>query len=355
MKAPQSSQRNHDGVGDARGGGVAVEWEFERAQPRRGCARQVDPAAGSGRPDGEMEATTTDVRGRQFGYAVMRQLAALNPSATTRNSCGSAPGLLNGDPMVVHASLLGGFARQMAVPSIARIVYRGGGGGMMGDSALRHDDTLTILGEIVRSGHSSEAGRAAIARMERIHSRFPITGEQKRYALATFIFAGGRAAERLGLPMSDAERKARWQFWRSVAEQMPLGGLPSTAERFIQWTLDYEREHWRYTDDGRAVVDTMFDDWETRWFPPWARPLGRQILLALMGEDLRAVLNLSAPSRHLERLLPAAIRAYLLLTLVRPLRTDRSWVPSYAGMRRTTGRPIASFSVGELAMLQAAA
>jgi 2-polyprenyl-6-methoxyphenol hydroxylase-like FAD-dependent oxidoreductase len=265
----------------------------------------------------------------QLGYTILRRLARLDPGRENEEYMRLSSGVLLGDPILVHGGLLVGFARQMAVPSIARVVYRGGRGDMLVDSARRHDDTLTILGEIVRSGHSSPQGQAAIARMERIHSRFAITDEEKRYTLATFIFEGPRAARRLGLRMSRAEREARWHFWRGVAEQMPLSGLPATAEEFLRWTLGYEREHWRYTDGGRAVVETMFDDWTTRWFPPRARRLGRHVLLVLMGEELRAVLRLEAPSRHVERLLPAALQAYILVTLLRPLRTDRSWVDHF--------------------------
>lgn len=101
--------------------------------------------------------------------------------------------------------------------------------------------------------------------------------------------------------------------------------------------LGYEREHWRYTDGGRQVVDRFFEDWTTRWFPR-ARRLGRQILLASMGEDLRAVLRLEAPSRPIQRLLRAGARAHLPLTLVRPLRSDRSWLDLFRSSPARHGR-----------------
>jgi hypothetical protein len=227
----------------------------------------------------------------------------------------------------VHAGLLIGFSRQVAVPSIARVIYRGGGGDTMHDIAPRIDDTLALFGAFLKWGPSSPEGRAAIARMERIHARFPITDEQKRYTLATLIFEGDRIGERLGIDQFTAgQREAIWRFWRSVAEQMPLGDLPATSEELRRWMLDYEREHWRYTNDAHQVVERFFEDWTTRWFPRPARRLGRQILLAMMGYDLRAALHLEAPSKHLERLLRASIRASSSLTLIRPYRSDRSWL-----------------------------
>lgn len=278
------------------------------------------------------------VGGRQLGYTIRRRIAALDPELDHEEVARLSFDVLYGDPILVHAGYLVGFSRQMAVPSIARVVYRSGGGDNMRDVARRSDDTLTLLGAFLRWGHSSPEGRAAIARMERIHDRFPITDEQKRYTLATSIFEVDRTAQHLGLDRyTVAQRQANWHFWRGVAEQMPLGGLPATAEQFWRWMLDYEREHWHYTDGGRKVVDTFFEDWTTRWFPPRARGLGRQILIALMDEDLRAVHQLEAPSNRVERLVRAGARAYFALTPARPVRNDRSWV-DYFG-RRHSGAP----------------
>lgn len=180
---------------------------------------------------------------RQLGYAVKRRIATLHPERDNEELTRLSLEVLYGDPIFVHGSYLVAFSRQMAVPSIARVVHRGGGGDMMGDSARRNDDTLTFFGEYLRCGHSSREGRAAIARMERIHGRFRITDEQKRYTLASLMFEGDRIAVHLGVDaFTAAEREARWHFWCRVAERMPLGGLPDTREEFWQWTLDYERE-----------------------------------------------------------------------------------------------------------------
>lgn len=239
--------------------------------------------------------------------------------------------VLYGDPIAIHASYLIGFSRQVAVPGIARVIYRGGGGENLRDIARRTDDSLALFGAFFRWGHSSPRGRAAIARMEQIHKRFAIADEQKLYTLATLIFETERIGRQLGFnPFTANQREASWRFWRGVAEQMPLGGLPPTTGELWRWMLEYERKHWRYTDDGRHVVDRFFEDWTTRWFPRLARGLGRQILLALMDEDLRAVLQLEDPSRRVQWLLRASARAYLPLTLVRPLPTDRSWMDYFA-------------------------
>jgi hypothetical protein len=283
-------------------------------------------------------AAASVMRKRQLGYALQRRIAALDPEQDHEEVARLTLEVLHGDRIGVHAALLIGFSRQVAVPSIARVIYRGGGGDTLGDIARRIDDTLALFGAFLKWGPSSLEGRAAIARMERIHARFPITDEQKRYTLATLIFEPDRIGQRLGVDQLTAgQREAIWRFWCSVAEQMPLGGLPATSKELWRWTLDYEREHWRYTNDGRRVVETFFDDWTTRWFPRRARRLGRQVLLALMDEELRTALQLETPSKHLERLIRASARASSPLTLLRPYRNDRSWL-DYFG-RHHAGAP----------------
>jgi hypothetical protein len=268
---------------------------------------------------------------RRLGYAVRRRIAALDPVADNEEAARLTFEVLYGDPIAVHAAYLVGFSRQVAVPSIARVVYRGGGGENLRDVARRTEDSLTLFGEFFRFGYSSPRGRAAIARMEQIHKRFTITDEQKRYTLATLIFEGERIGRQLGFnPFTASQREASWRFWCGVAEQMPLGGLPPTAGELWRWMLEYEREQWRYTDDGRRIVARFFEDWTTRWFPRPARGLGRQLLLALMDEDLRAVFHLEEPSRRIQWLVRASARVSLPLMLIRPLPTGRSWMDYFA-------------------------
>jgi hypothetical protein len=275
---------------------------------------------------------------RQLGYTLKRRIAALDPDEDHEEVARLTLEVLYGDPIGVHAGLLIGFSRQVAVPSIARVIHRGGGGDTMRDIAQRIDDTLALFGAFLKWGPSSPDGQAAIARMERIHARFPITDEQKRYTLATLIFEPDRTARHLGLdPYTTGQREAIWRFWLSVAKQMPLADLPATAEELRDWMLDYEREQWLYTNDGHCVVERFFEDWTTRWFPRRAKPLGRQILLAMMDDTLRAALRLETPSRHLQQLLRVSARASSPLMLIRPYRRDRSWF-DYFG-RHHAGAP----------------
>lgn len=282
---------------------------------------------------------------RRFGYAVRRQIEALDPVRDHEEMARLSFEVLYGDPILVHAAYLIGFSRQVAVPEIARVVYRGGEGKNLRDVARRSDDTLALFGAFFKWGHSSPEGRAAIARMEGIHARFDISEEQKRYTLATLVFEAERIGVHLGFqPFTADQREAAWRFWRGVAEQMPLGGLPASAGELRRWMLDYERRHWSYSEEGRQVVDRFFEDWAERWFPRPLQRLARQLLLALVEPELRRVLRLQAPSARVEWLVRTSARAYLPLTLIRPLPTNRSWLdhfglPATAPGRRSAAAP----------------
>lgn len=274
---------------------------------------------------------------RSLGLSVRRRIEALDPDTDAEEMARLTFEVLHGDPPAVHAGYLLGFCRQMAVPHIAEVVYQGGGGKNLRDVGRRTEDTLALFGAFLHHGHSSPEGRAAIARMERVHARFAITEEQKLYTLATLVFEAERIGRHLGVEvLSPAQREASWRFWRGVAAQMPLAGLPASGEELLGWMVDYERREWRHSEAGRAVVECFFKDWSERWFPGATRRLSRRILLALMEPGLRAALRLPEPGVWVERAVRAGMRLYVPLALLRPLRTDRSWSDHFgsAGRRR---------------------
>jgi hypothetical protein len=118
-------------------------------------------------PDGASGgAAAWDAGSRRRGYAIRRRIAALDPVDDNEEAARLTFEVLYGDPIAVHAAYLVGFSRQVAVPGIARVIYRGGGGENLRDVARRTDDTLTLFGAFFHWGHSSPRGRAAIARME---------------------------------------------------------------------------------------------------------------------------------------------------------------------------------------------
>lgn len=279
--------------------------------------------------------------GLHTGRAIRRRLAALDPVIDHEEATHLSVEVLYGDAVFVHAAYLVAFMRQVAIPSISRIVYRSGTGDMMHDVTKRTDDTLTYFGEMLRRGHSHPLGRAAIERMELIHSRFGISADDKLYTLASLAFEADRIVAHLGLdPFTDEERISRYRFWRGVGERMHLN-VPDSRERFLAWAVDYEQRY-AYTDGGRILVDELFRDWQ-RWFPGRLQRYSDEVLLLFVDAPVRAAHRLPDPNPRHARLAPKVIGPYLSVQQLRPHRTQRSWVDHFG---RAHARPLDFTTIG---------
>ena len=267
------------------------------------------------------------------GRAIGRRIAALDPVRDNEEITRLSLEVRYGDAFFVHAAYTVAFARQVAVPSIARIVYRGGTGDLMKNVGRRNEDTLLYFGEMLRHGHSSARGRAVIARMEQIHSRFGIADDDKLYTLASLVFESDRILDGFGIDrITAAERLARYHFWRGVGEQMRLS-VPESPSAFLAWTLDYEERHYRYTAGGRALVDQLFADWRQRWFPGPLRRAAEPVLLSVFDRRLRDTHRLPDPPARLVRTFGLLLPPYLTVAELRPHRLDRSWVDHFVADR----------------------
>lgn len=260
------------------------------------------------------------------GALMRRRINALDPVHDDERITRLTSDVLYGDPFFVHSTFLVTFARQAAVPAIARVLYRSGNGDVIVDPRRRNDDTIVFFAEFFRRGYRSEQGRAAIARMEQIHGNFLIDDELKTYTLATVVFEPERLAERFGCsPFSEVEKQGRWNFWKGFAEAMPLTLPADTREGFLAWMEDYEQRACAYTPDAAAIFDALVADWR-RWFPDWAggAKVARESLIALCDDRLRETLRLPQPSRSMAFRVRLTAKSYLRSTPIRPLRADRS-------------------------------
>lgn len=270
------------------------------------------------------------------GRAITRRMAALDPVADHEELTRLSLEVRNGDALFAHAAYTVAFARQVAIPSISRIVHRTGTGDLMKDVRRRNDHTLLFFGEMMRHGYSHPAGKAAIDRMEQIHARFGITDDDKLYTLASLAFESARVPENLGVEIfSDAELEAHFRFWRGVGLAMGLD-VPETRETFLAWALAYEQRY-AYTDGGRALVDQLFLDWRQRWFTGPLRRYSDGVLLAMMDAELRAAHRLPDPPGWATRVVPRALSAYARIQAARPHRLRRSWIDHFGGVH---GQPL---------------
>lgn len=237
-----------------------------------------------------------------------------------------------GDPILTSALYLVAFLRQMAVPSIAAVVHRGGRSPIITGTRKRNDDTMVFFGEFLRNGPASERGQAAIARLNEIHASFPITNDQSLYTLASLTFDAVRVTALLGLdPLTAPEKQANLRFWRAVGVRMGIDAIPDDYDEYLEWTLAYEREQWAWTAGGEAVARAMLDDYAARWFPPAWRRVGRELAKGFIEDELLDALHLRRPTRATRALVAGLARGYFLARRVLPDPADRSWVDDFGG------------------------
>lgn len=263
------------------------------------------------------------------GRALRRHLDSLDPEADCEEIAAKVGNLLFADSFFAHTVYLVTFARQIAVPAIAKVLHRSGQGDIVTRPRQRTDDTIVFFAEFYRRGFKSDEGRAAIGRMEAIHGRFLISDELKAYTLATVVFGPDRLAEQFGEdPMSDVDRQARWNFWCGAADVMGLQLPAATREDFRAWMLDYEEANYAPTADGAACFDGLVEDW-LRWYPsfvPGRERLARQSLSALLDPPLRHAMGVEPPPALVRAQTTLVAKLYMRSTPIRVFRRDRTLV-----------------------------
>ncbi len=225
--------------------------------------------------------------------------------------------------------------RTFCVPSIAALLA--GTGEFLRRTQKRYDDTDILISEMMEWGYDSPRGRAALDRMNQIHSRFPIGNDDHRYVLSTFIYEPIRWNTRFGWrPLCVQERLGYFHFWCAVGERMGIHDVPADFDAFEQFSCDYERTHFRTTEATRRIAEAVRGMF-LRWFPPPLRPLARAAMSCLMDEPMRQAFDWAPPSPRLQAVVVGAmrLRAWLL-----------RWVPASRRPQLRTAGPYRSYPHG---------
>lgn len=247
------------------------------------------------------------------------EIARLDPSVDFERITHLNAEVRFGWPPIAAAFYTVTFVRQSAVPSIARILYRGGGGPTITAGRKRNDDTLVLFGELFAHGPTSERGKATADRIQEIHGPFPITQDDLRYTLCSIIDESECSAKLIGYNAQTwSEDEARFRFWHAVGERMGITDLPGSYEAALAYSAEYERTHWAVTRDGRAIADAVIDDYVQRYLPRPLWRLGHSGFLALLGPELRRAHAYAEPSRLTEAIVLGGLRAYLRARRVLP-------------------------------------
>ncbi|MGW0890244.1 oxygenase MpaB family protein [Saccharopolyspora sp. NPDC002578] len=282
----------------------------------------------------------TPRRSWRIGGLERRRIARLDPVADHTEITRSSLQTLHGDRRLVLALFTVAFMKQVAVPTMARILWRRGTGDIVRNTALRNDDTIVFFGRFLDFGPDSPEGIAWIERMNEIHAHFPIRNDDTLYTLSTLALDPANIAAALGArPFSPTELEAHWRFWRAVAERQRLHDIPVTREDMRAWALDYERREFAPSAAGRAVSDALGEDFTARVLPARLRPFGREALSAISPANLRETHGLPRPRPAVRLAVRTASRAYLDGVVLRPVPLHRSLARTFGTSRTDTGDP----------------
>lgn len=187
--------------------------------------------------------------------------------------------------------------RTYAVPGIGNLLYRTGE--LTERAQKRYDDTGLLLDAVLEHGFDSETGRAAIRRINQMHRCYPISNEDLRYVLCTFVVVPIRWMDRYGWRrLSETERVASANYYRELGRHMGIRGVPGSHQEFAAVLDDYEAAHFGYDDGARAVADSTLELMTTT--PPYDKLPNRAVQLfarALMDGPLLVAFRYPAPPR----------------------------------------------------------
>src|SRR4051794_19753461 len=173
----------------------------------------------------------------------------------------------------------------------------------------RYADTGLILEAVTERGFGSADGRAAIRRMNQMHGSYPISNDDLRYVLCTFVVIPIRWIDRFGWrPMSEAERVASANYYRELGRHMNIKDSPASYQEFAAYVDAYERERFAFSPGGRSVSDATLS-LLTGFYPRLLRPLIRRFTLALLDPPLRDAFRYPPPGPVTQALALAGLRA----------------------------------------------
>lgn len=235
-------------------------------------------------------------------------------------------------PWEIQRSLELALMRTFCVPSISKLLDKTRE--FYQRPQKRYDDTSIILVEIVKWGYESDRGKQALQRMNDIHGRFKIDNADFLYVLSTFIYEPIHWNANFGWrQMCEQEKLASFYFWREVGKRMHIQNIPETYAQLERYKLDYEREHFRYSDANRRVGDATLALFLS-WFPWWMRKPLKPLIYALLDEAMLDAFGFEHPSPLLRSSMVRLLRLRAKLMQLFPPRNHPDFyidspIPSY--------------------------
>lgn len=210
--------------------------------------------------------------------------------------------------------------KTFAFPEISKILVDSGE--FIKRPQKRYDDTDLLLATFIENGHSTVAGIEAIKRINRMHSKHPITNHQMLYVLATFVVEPLVWNQQFGWKaFHEKEKQALFHFWIAVGRRMGIQDMPKTLDEMLAYHESYEVERMIYHENNAklywGVLATV-----ARMMP---FPLGRitpQMLAALMSTRLCSAFNIRPASPLSRSLVRGVLRLRGFAASLLPLKPE---------------------------------
>jgi hypothetical protein len=182
--------------------------------------------------------------------------------------------------------------RTYCVPTVSELLQRTGE--FEKRPQKRYDDTALLMAELVEHGYDSERGIESLRVVNRMHGKYDIDNDDMLYVLTTFIYEPIDWIDRFGWRrLTPHERLACFHFYRGVGVRMGIKDIPTSYEDFYRFKADYERKHFRYTEDNHRV-GTYTRDLFCSWFPRPLRPFVAQGVNALLDPMMLSAFGFDA-------------------------------------------------------------
>ncbi|MFM7313577.1 MAG: oxygenase MpaB family protein, partial [Cyanobium sp.] len=237
------------------------------------------------------------------GAADVAAAETLDPGASA--ICRQLAGVLF--PWDITRALELALLKTFCVPSIAGLLDQTGEFAQR--PRKRYDDTGLMVAELLRHGPDSAAGRAVIARMNRIHGHYAIANADFLYVLSGFVAEPIRWLERYGWrPLTLAEQQALFRFWRHVGGRMGIAELPATLEQLLALNQRVEATVFAAAASNRRVADATLEMLLADWPAFLRRPLAG-LLRGVLPEAVTTTLGWSAAPAWLRWGLGLGLRA----------------------------------------------
>jgi hypothetical protein len=229
--------------------------------------------------------------GDRFGW--LRRILALDPVADHEEVYRISAGYEF--PWDYTRALEFALFRTYCVPSISALLAATGE--FRDRPQQRYDDTALLMAELAAHGYDSPRGKEALRVINRAHGRYAISNDDMLYVLTTFIYDPISWIERHGWRrLTDHERLAAFHFYREVGQRMGIRDIPESFVELRQYKVDYEAQHFRYSESNRRIGQYTLDLF-AGWFPAPLRSTARVGVRSMLDEPMRAAFGFAAAPR----------------------------------------------------------